>query len=123
MSYITDVLVYGAKEDAMENVNAWLQEHDTERHQQLKPLDTRVAGGAKFFCGSVYAAAFNYMPLDLIALLKEPETWRNGCLSVMVIVNGESCTETFGFGFANGGEGLVCRGVSTWDYRFDFGAP
>lgn len=119
MSYITDVLIYGAKADAMANVNAWLRENDTKRQQQLEPLDTKEAGGNKGFCGSIYAAAFNYMPLDLIDLLKNPETWLNGCLSVMVIVNGENGTETFGFGYVKDTKGAVCRGVSTCEYEFD----
>jgi hypothetical protein len=118
MSYITDVVIYGAKQDAMANVNAWLRENDTQRQQQFEPLDTKVAGGTKAFCGSVYAAAFNYMPVHLIDLLKNPETWLNGCLSVIVLVDGENGTETFMFGYVKDEKGPVCRGVSTCGYDF-----
>lgn len=118
MSYITDVVIYGAKKEAMDNVNAWLQENDPERHQALQPLDVDVAGGSKFFTSSIYAAAFNYMPLDLIDLLKKPETWLNGCLGVIVMVDGENGTETFMFGYVKDEKGPVCRGISTCEYDF-----
>jgi len=65
MSYISDVVVVvhhvSAEQEAA--LTAPL-EFDTERQQALVRIDTVTAGGTKVFTSRVYAAAFNYLPVD-----------------------------------------------------------
>lgn len=109
MSYITEVLVHGAHEKQIERVNAWLREHDTERAQQFQQINMDAAGGTKYFVSDVWAAAFNYMPTDLLSVLRDPATWKDAVLSVLVLIDGEEMQETILFGYV--GREIVAASV------------
>ena len=98
MSLITNVLIHGARDEAMAALNEWLREADDERHQQFERIDMGAAGGSKHYVVDVWAAAFNYTPHGLAEKLRDPETWGYGLLSVAVIFDHESRMEAFVFG-------------------------
>lgn len=63
MSYITEAVVWTdiAGTEALAALSAPLP-FDTQRQQRFGELEvTNSAGGSKFFCSGVYAAAFNYV--------------------------------------------------------------
>lgn len=97
MSYLTHVLISGASKDAMAKVNAWLNEHDTGRHQQFTEIDFDAAGGTKYWCRDVWAACFNYCPVDLFDVLRDPDTWSVGILSVQIQIDDENFSEIIAF--------------------------
>ncbi len=97
MSYITEVVVFGAREQEIEPLNKWLYEEDSERHQQLMPINMDAAGGTKYFTTKVWAAAFNYVPIDLTEKLKDPATWGYHVRLISVVIRGEEYDEAFVF--------------------------
>ena len=78
MSVITDCLVYGHLEitGEMEQVNERLAVIDEVRGQQFREVSFEHAGGVKFFCGEVWAGAFNHLPPSSIveAIVATPTT-------------------------------------------------
>lgn len=114
MSYITNVLIYGASEKDVEALNEWIKANDQERKQFLGRINMDAAGGTKFFTDDVWAAAFNYAPSGLRGKLRDPSTWGNGLLSVMVFVDGEDDQEVTIFGFA--GQAKIGRTLRQVDY-------
>ena len=100
MSYITNVLVQGARQEQIDALNEWLSEHD-DRQQRFEKIDMDAAGGTKYYVADVWAAAFNYMPIDLLAKLRDPETWHPRTLLVAVVIDGEETIETFCFDYAD----------------------
>lgn len=78
MSVIADyVLVLPHNEkDAVEAVNRRLYEVDTERHQQFGKLDSDAAGGTKWLCTDIWAAAFNHLLPHLIEETIASAPWR-----------------------------------------------
>ena len=110
MSYFTDVLIQGVRETEIAPLNEWLLEHDPERQQQFREISMEGAGGTKVYTSDVWAAAFNYMPFDLIGKLRDPATWGTAVLLVAVIIHGEEVSEAFVFdGDHEGGYRPVMR--------------
>ena len=91
MSYITEVVVLGAYPRTIERLNNWLKHHDG-RQQQLRKIDMDAAGGTKFFVGSVWAAAFNYVPHEFVEYLKTPEAWQQYGIQFTVDTEGQLMT-------------------------------
>jgi hypothetical protein len=108
MSYITEITIIGAKTRDIEALNAWLADTDEERQQQFRQVSFDRAGGSKFYASDVWAAAFNYGPMEeLIRKLADHATWSHCLLSVMVTVDAEGERSMFMFG----GEPIVIRRI------------
>lgn len=101
MSYITDILIQGADEIEIEPLNEWLLEND-ERKQQFRKISMENAGGGKVYTSDVWAAAFNYVPLELCEKLRDPKTWGTSVLQVCVIVDDEEGMEAYCFAYSDG---------------------
>lgn len=118
MSYITHTTIFGADDEHMERVNAWMKEHDTARQQQFVKMNTDAAGGTKFFVVDTWMAAINYEPSGMREMLRDPETWKNGVLSVMVVFDGEDDQEMVMFGSRGNWQksDTFSHSMRRWDY-------
>ena len=94
MSWIDEALLYDCYGNAevIEQVNGELAERDPDRRQQFAPLDMDAAGGAKFFTGNVWAAAFNYVLPEHIKAAVAGASWRHP-ENVVLILDGDSYEE------------------------------
>lgn len=106
MSMITDVVVVSpfSESDAIRCINSVLQ--TCAKGQELIPLDTSYAGGFKVMSISVYAAAFNYLPLTEFeqACISAPWCTKEG---VVVYVDSEQYD---GIWMWNPIRGVLCNG-------------
>lgn len=110
MSYITNVLVQGSVTKEIQALNEWLREADTERTQQFQQINMDSAGGTKWYVVDVWAAAFNYGPMEeLLAKLRDPATWGTAVRMVAVIIDGEEESEAFVFDNPDGSYKPVTR--------------
>lgn len=69
MSYITDVTIVTddpTRKKVLEYIQSfeWTRRGGMSRLAYFGKLDTEPAGGTKVYCADVYAAAFNYLPVD-----------------------------------------------------------
>lgn len=115
MSYITNVLIHGSVRKEVEALNVWLAEADAERHQQFQEISFATAGGTKAYTDGVWAGAFNYGPVgELVAKLRDPDTWGHAVLMVAVIISGEEQSEAFVFDKVGGVYQRVIEQAFRW---------
>jgi len=78
MSVLTNALIVCTYEDdtAIGEVNKYLHEIDTARHQQFIKIDNAMAGGTKYPSMTCYQACFNHLLDDEILDAFNGATWR-----------------------------------------------